>query len=133
MPFVHFFLFYPQTLPAALRALKGKAARQCLTDELGLHVQQNRAILDHQQFDYIIRMMNCTLQVIFSSFSWLFLFENTFYFSRRFSNYWYITFLSLPQLIGWRANIHTISVRNSNLLLCKILKVFHSLFSLEKY
>uniref|UniRef100_A0A2K6FBQ7 SET binding factor 2 n=1 Tax=Propithecus coquereli TaxID=379532 RepID=A0A2K6FBQ7_PROCO len=52
----------PVTLPAALRALKGKAARQCLTDELGLHVQQNRAILDHQQFDYIIRMMNCTLQ-----------------------------------------------------------------------
>lgn len=57
-----------QTLPAALRALKGKAARQCLTDELGLHVQQNRAILDHQQFDYIIRMMNCTLQVILSDF-----------------------------------------------------------------
>ncbi|XP_036284222.1 myotubularin-related protein 13 isoform X1 [Pipistrellus kuhlii] len=51
-----------KTLPAALRALKGKAARRCLTDELGLHVQQNRAILDHQQFDYIIRMMNCTLQ-----------------------------------------------------------------------
>ncbi|XP_058161744.1 myotubularin-related protein 13 isoform X4 [Dasypus novemcinctus] len=51
-----------KTLPAALRALKGKAARQCLTDELGLHVQQNRAILDHQQFDYVIRMINCTLQ-----------------------------------------------------------------------
>ncbi|XP_072475558.1 myotubularin-related protein 13 isoform X2 [Notamacropus eugenii] len=51
-----------KTLPAALRALKGKAARQCLTYELGLHVQQNRAILDHQQFDYIVRMMNCTLQ-----------------------------------------------------------------------
>ncbi|XP_048342698.1 myotubularin-related protein 13 isoform X3 [Sphaerodactylus townsendi] len=51
-----------KTLPAALRALKGKAARLCLTQELSLHVQQNRAILDHQQFDYIIRMMNCTLQ-----------------------------------------------------------------------
>uniref|UniRef100_A0A667ZQM2 SET binding factor 2 n=1 Tax=Myripristis murdjan TaxID=586833 RepID=A0A667ZQM2_9TELE len=51
-----------KTLPAALRALKGKAARQCLTEELSLHVQQNRAILDHQQFDYIIRMMNCALQ-----------------------------------------------------------------------
>ncbi|XP_075044599.1 myotubularin-related protein 13 isoform X2 [Mixophyes fleayi] len=49
-------------LPAALRALKGKAARQCLTEELGHHVQQNLAILNHQQFDYIIRMMNCTLQ-----------------------------------------------------------------------
>ncbi|XP_016848494.2 myotubularin-related protein 13 isoform X14 [Anolis carolinensis] len=51
-----------KTLPAALRALKGKVARQCLTEELSLHVQQNRAILDHQQFDYIVRMMNCTLQ-----------------------------------------------------------------------
>uniref|UniRef100_A0A7N8Y8H6 SET binding factor 2 n=1 Tax=Mastacembelus armatus TaxID=205130 RepID=A0A7N8Y8H6_9TELE len=56
-----------KTLPAALRALKGKAARQCLTDELSLHVQQNRAILDHQQFDYIIRMMNCALQDCSSS------------------------------------------------------------------
>uniref|UniRef100_A0A665UNN6 SET binding factor 2 n=1 Tax=Echeneis naucrates TaxID=173247 RepID=A0A665UNN6_ECHNA len=56
-----------KTLPAALRALKGKAARQCVTDELSLHVQQNRAILDHQQFDYIIRMMNCALQDCSSS------------------------------------------------------------------
>uniref|UniRef100_A0A673CZA4 SET binding factor 2 n=1 Tax=Sphaeramia orbicularis TaxID=375764 RepID=A0A673CZA4_9TELE len=53
-----------KTLPAALRALKGKAARQCLTEELSLHVQQNRAILDHQQFDYIIRMMNCAIQSV---------------------------------------------------------------------
>nr|XP_033783896.1 myotubularin-related protein 13 isoform X1 [Geotrypetes seraphini] len=56
-----------KTLPAALRALKGKAARQCLTQELSLHVQQNRAILGHQQFDYIVRMMNCTLQDCSSS------------------------------------------------------------------
>uniref|UniRef100_A0AAZ3QKQ5 SET binding factor 2 n=1 Tax=Oncorhynchus tshawytscha TaxID=74940 RepID=A0AAZ3QKQ5_ONCTS len=56
-----------KTLPAALRALKGKAARQCLTEELSLHVQQNRAILDHQQFDYVIRMMNCALQDCSSS------------------------------------------------------------------
>ncbi|MBN3277328.1 MTMR5 protein, partial [Polyodon spathula] len=49
-------------LPAVLRALKGRAARQCLTEELNLHVQQNRAVLDDQQFDYIIRMLNCTLQ-----------------------------------------------------------------------
>lgn len=68
-----------QTLPAALRALKGKAARQCLTDELGLHVQQNRAILDHQQFDYIIRMMNCTLQVILSDFGLFLFFANAFF------------------------------------------------------
>uniref|UniRef100_A0A8C4YXS6 SET binding factor 2 n=1 Tax=Gadus morhua TaxID=8049 RepID=A0A8C4YXS6_GADMO len=56
-----------KSLPAALRALKGKAARQCLTEELCLHVRQNRAILDHQQFDYIIRMMNCALQDCSSS------------------------------------------------------------------
>ncbi|XP_041841108.1 myotubularin-related protein 13 isoform X2 [Melanotaenia boesemani] len=56
-----------KTLPAALRALKGRAARQCLTEELSLHVQQNRAILDHQQFDYTIRMMNCALQDCSSS------------------------------------------------------------------
>ncbi|KAJ8373467.1 hypothetical protein SKAU_G00040470 [Synaphobranchus kaupii] len=49
-------------LPAVLRALKGRAARQCLTQELNLHVLQNRAVLDDQQFDYIVRMMNCTLQ-----------------------------------------------------------------------
>ncbi|NWY75202.1 MTMR5 protein, partial [Oenanthe oenanthe] len=48
--------------PAVLRAMKGRAARQCLTQELHLHVQQNRAVLDHQQFDFVIRMMNCCLQ-----------------------------------------------------------------------
>ncbi len=52
-----------QLMPAVLRALKGRAARVCLTQELNLHVLQNRAVLDDQQFDYIVRMMNCTLQV----------------------------------------------------------------------
>ncbi|XP_077025391.1 myotubularin-related protein 5 isoform X6 [Tamandua tetradactyla] len=52
----------PQLLPAVLRALKGRAARRCLTQELHLHVQQNRAVLDHQQFDFVVRMMNCCLQ-----------------------------------------------------------------------
>uniref|UniRef100_A0A4W2DZR4 SET binding factor 1 n=1 Tax=Bos indicus x Bos taurus TaxID=30522 RepID=A0A4W2DZR4_BOBOX len=50
-------------LPAVLRALKGRAARRCLAQELHLHVQQNRAVLDHQQFDFVVRMMNCCLQV----------------------------------------------------------------------
>uniref|UniRef100_A0A8D0A2E2 SET binding factor 1 n=1 Tax=Sander lucioperca TaxID=283035 RepID=A0A8D0A2E2_SANLU len=49
-------------MPAVLRALKGRAARICLTQELNQHVLQNRAVLDDQQFDYIVRMMNCTLQ-----------------------------------------------------------------------
>ncbi|XP_056429026.1 myotubularin-related protein 5 isoform X5 [Hyla sarda] len=48
--------------PAVLRALKGRAARQCLTQELNLHVLQNRAVLDHQQFDFVVRLMNCCLQ-----------------------------------------------------------------------
>lgn len=52
-------------MPAVLRALKGRAARLCLTQELNQHVLQNRAVLDDQQFDYIVRMMNCTLQVPF--------------------------------------------------------------------
>ncbi|XP_054911397.1 myotubularin-related protein 5 isoform X1 [Poeciliopsis prolifica] len=49
-------------MPAVLRALKGRTARVCLTQELNQHVLQNRAVLDDQQFDYIVRMMNCTLQ-----------------------------------------------------------------------
>ncbi|XP_069442304.1 myotubularin-related protein 5 isoform X1 [Ovis canadensis] len=49
-------------LPAVLRALKGRAARRCLAQELHLHVQQSRAVLDHQQFDFVVRMMNCCLQ-----------------------------------------------------------------------
>ncbi|XP_023365228.1 myotubularin-related protein 5 isoform X2 [Otolemur garnettii] len=49
-------------LPAVLRALKGRAARRCLAQELHLHVQQNRAVLDPQQFDFVVRMMNCCLQ-----------------------------------------------------------------------
>lgn len=53
----------PQLLPAVLRALKGRAARRCLAQELHLHAQQNRAVLDHQQFDFVVRMMNCCLQV----------------------------------------------------------------------
>lgn len=54
-------------MPAVLRALKGRAARLCLTQELNQHVLQNRAVLDDQQFDYIVRMMNCTLQVSLNS------------------------------------------------------------------
>lgn len=50
-------------MPAVLRALKGRGARLCFTQELNQHVLQNRAVLDDQQFDYIVRMMNCTLQV----------------------------------------------------------------------
>lgn len=59
----HLSALLPQLFPAVLRAMKGRAARHCLTQELNLHVQQNRAVLDHQQFDFVVRMMNCCLQV----------------------------------------------------------------------
>ncbi|XP_048865077.1 myotubularin-related protein 5-like isoform X6 [Brienomyrus brachyistius] len=49
-------------MPAVMRALKSRAARLCMTQELNQHVLQNRAVLDDQQFDYVVRMMNCTLQ-----------------------------------------------------------------------
>ena len=51
-----------KTFPAVLRALKNKAARLALTNELSLHVSGNKAVLEHQQFDLIVRLMNCALQ-----------------------------------------------------------------------
>lgn len=52
-----------KTFPAVLRALKSKAARLALCTELSHHVQGNRAVLEHQQFDLVVRLMNCALQV----------------------------------------------------------------------
>ncbi|KAK3881737.1 hypothetical protein Pcinc_013820 [Petrolisthes cinctipes] len=51
-----------KTFPAVLRALKSKAARLALCTELGHHVQGNKAVLEHQQFDLVVRLMNCALQ-----------------------------------------------------------------------
>ncbi|XP_045127189.1 myotubularin-related protein 13-like isoform X10 [Portunus trituberculatus] len=51
-----------KTFPAVLRALKSKAARLALCTELSHHVQGNRAVLEHQQFDLVVRLMNCALQ-----------------------------------------------------------------------
>ncbi|XP_052225213.1 myotubularin-related protein 13-like isoform X3 [Dreissena polymorpha] len=48
--------------PAVLRALKGKVARIALTSELAHNIQSNRAMLEHQQFDLIVRLLNCALQ-----------------------------------------------------------------------
>ncbi len=45
-----------------LRALKGKIARLALMEELGYQIQGNRAMLEHQQFDMVVRLLNCTLQ-----------------------------------------------------------------------
>lgn len=51
-----------KTFPAVLRALKTKAARLALCSELALHVQRNKAVLEHEQFDLVVRLMNCALQ-----------------------------------------------------------------------
>ncbi|XP_076471850.1 myotubularin-related protein 13-like isoform X2 [Babylonia areolata] len=48
--------------PAVLRALKSRVARLTLTQELSHHVHANRAMLEHQQFDLIVRLLNCALQ-----------------------------------------------------------------------
>ena len=44
--------------PAVIRALKSKAAKLALCEELGLHVSGNQTMLEHQQFDLIVRLMN---------------------------------------------------------------------------
>ncbi|CAN8027521.1 unnamed protein product, partial [Ixodes persulcatus] len=51
-----------KAMPAVLRALKSKAARLALTHELQHHVTGNKAVLEHQQFDLVVRLMNCALQ-----------------------------------------------------------------------
>ena len=51
-----------KTLPAVIRALKSKSARLALCDELGVHVVGNQTMLEHQQFDMIVRLMNAALQ-----------------------------------------------------------------------
>ncbi|KAL5006472.1 hypothetical protein ScPMuIL_015278 [Solemya velum] len=48
--------------PAVLRALKSKVARLSLTQELSHHIQSNRAMLEHQQFDLVVRLLNSALQ-----------------------------------------------------------------------
>ncbi|XP_022240508.1 myotubularin-related protein 13-like [Limulus polyphemus] len=51
-----------KTFPAVLRALKNKTARLALTQELAQHVTGNKAMLEHQQFDLVVRLLNCALQ-----------------------------------------------------------------------
>ncbi|KAH9519121.1 ARS-binding factor 1, partial [Bulinus truncatus] len=47
--------------PAVLRALKSKVARLALVQELADHVRSNRAMLEHQQFDLVVKLLNCAL------------------------------------------------------------------------
>lgn len=51
-----------KTLNAVLRALRTKQARLALCEELNNHVVGNKAILEHEQFDLVVRLMNCALQ-----------------------------------------------------------------------
>lgn len=51
-----------KALPAVLKALKNKANRLALIDELACHLGSQRAVLEHQQFDFVVRLMNCALQ-----------------------------------------------------------------------
>lgn len=51
-----------KTLNAVLRSLRTKQARLALCEELNNHVVGNKAILEHEQFDLVIRLMNCALQ-----------------------------------------------------------------------
>lgn len=51
-----------KTFPAVLRALQTKSARLALCNELAQHVIGNKAMLEHQQFDLVVRLMNCALQ-----------------------------------------------------------------------
>ncbi|UXI15807.1 hypothetical protein NH340_JMT01750 [Sarcoptes scabiei] len=51
-----------KTLNAVLLALQTKQARLALCEELNNHVVGNKAILEHEQFDLIVRLMNYALQ-----------------------------------------------------------------------
>lgn len=51
-----------KALPAVLKALKNKDNRLALIDELACHLGSQRAVLEHQQFDLVVRLMNCALQ-----------------------------------------------------------------------
>nr|CAH7747743.1 unnamed protein product [Callosobruchus chinensis] len=51
-----------KTFPAVLRALQSKQARLALCQELSHYVSGTKAMLEHQQFDLVVRLMNCALQ-----------------------------------------------------------------------
>lgn len=51
-----------KTLNAVLLALRTKAARLALCEELNKHAAGNKAILEQEQFNLVVRLMNCALQ-----------------------------------------------------------------------
>lgn len=58
-----FTLFSKQSLPSVVRGLKSKGAQLALCHELSLRARQNRSLLEHDQFDLVVRLMNSALQV----------------------------------------------------------------------
>lgn len=50
-----------KALPAVLKALKNKANRLALIEELACHLGSQRAVLEHLQFDLVVRLMNSAL------------------------------------------------------------------------
>ena len=50
-----------KTFPAVLSALKSRAARLALCEELAMHKSGNQVVVEHQQFDMIVRLMNAAL------------------------------------------------------------------------
>lgn len=54
---------FQQTLPSVIRALKSKGAQLALCHELSLRAKQHRSVLEHDQFDLVVRLLNSALQV----------------------------------------------------------------------
>ena len=59
-----------QTLPSVVRALKSKGAQLALCHELSLRAKQHRSVLEHDQFDLVVRLLNSALQV-----GWLIIYQ----------------------------------------------------------
>lgn len=51
-----------KSLPAVLRALRAAAARSALARDLAARLPGNKYLLQHHQFDLVVRLMNCALQ-----------------------------------------------------------------------
>ena len=50
-------------MPSVQRALKSRGAQLALCQELAARSEQHRAVLEHDQFNLVITLMNCALQV----------------------------------------------------------------------
>eukprot|EP00794_Sanderia_malayensis_P018071 gene18071-19880_t len=48
--------------PSVMRALRSKGSQLALCNELNLKIKQSRAMLEHAQFDLVVRLLNASLQ-----------------------------------------------------------------------